>query len=55
MTKMENILPCPIIDSTKKKQWIKPEIRTLAHDDPLVQHFQSLTKEQHDVIFSYLK
>lgn len=51
MTKMEDISKLPIDDGGKKKQWVKPEIRILAHDDPLVKYFQSLTDIQHGELF----
>ncbi len=51
MTQMVNIVKGLMDGGNKKKPWVKPEIRTLAHDDPLVKHFKSLTAEKHDNLF----
>lgn len=51
MANMEDISKLPIDDGRKKKQWVKPEIRILAHDDPRVKYFQSLTDIQHRKLF----
>jgi hypothetical protein len=52
MTKMVDIEKCTIDECGKKKSWVKPEIRILAHDDPLVKHFESLAAEEHCSLFS---
>ena len=51
VTKMVNIAKREIDQSDKKQQWVKPEIRTIALDDPLAKYFQSLTAKQHDELF----